>query len=57
MAAPKKVTVVLDVRDDKQKSVKFSTNDETSPDNIYVKNEVVEKLGNPKKVKITVEAA
>lgn len=57
MAAPKKVTVVLDVRDDKQKSVKYSTDSETSPDNIYVKNEVVEKLGNPSKVKVTIEAA
>jgi hypothetical protein len=58
MAASKKVSVVLEKRDDKKSSVKFYTDIDTlSPDNIYIKNEVVEALGNPQKVKVTIEAA
>lgn len=55
--APKSVSVTLDKRDEKKNSVKFTTDQDTSPDNIYITNDVVKKLGDPKAVKITITAA
>jgi hypothetical protein len=58
LMAAAKLTVVLDQRDDKKNSVKFSTEaDSDAGNNHYIPNAGVEKLGNPKKVKVTIEAA
>jgi hypothetical protein len=57
-AAKKSIVVVLDVRNNKEKSVRFETEDgQAFVTNVYVKNAGVEQLGDPQKVKVTVEAA
>lgn len=52
--APKSVTVVLDQKDEKKHSVKYSNEAGRS---YYLPNDEAATLGNPDKVKITVEAA
>ena len=57
-AAKKQLVVVLDVRDDKKNSVKFLTEDETdAASNIYIPNAGMKTLGDPKKVRVTIEPA
>jgi len=58
MVAAKKIVVTLEVRNDKEKSVRFETeNGQAHVTNVYVKNAGVEQLGDPQKVKVTIEAA
>jgi len=56
--AKKKLTFVLDNRADKKHSVKFEENeDEGLPmSSAYVRNESCAQIGNPAKLKVTIEA-
>jgi hypothetical protein len=56
-AAAKKVIATLSERDDKKGSVRFiGSDDEEVLTNIYVMKPGMEKLGNPAKIKVTIEA-
>jgi hypothetical protein len=56
MAAAKKLIATLVKRDDKKNSVRFMESDNEALSNIYITNDGMETLGDPQKVKVTVEA-
>lgn len=59
--AGKKVTVVLDIPDEKGKVVKYSTEEEgVAMTNAYIDKDALKEVGGgkfPKKVRVTIEAA
>lgn len=56
-AKPKKIVIVLEERNDKKHSVRYETGDDAPITNIYLRNDGVEALGDPDKLKITIEPA
>jgi hypothetical protein len=58
MAAPKKVTVVLGDKAEKKNVVRFNCDDDDAVmTTAYISKAALAALGNPDKIKITVEAA
>jgi len=52
------IVIIFDERQDKKHSVRFDCTDEGAPvKSIYVKKSVVTEMGNPSKIKITIEKA
>lgn len=53
----KKIEVTFDQREPKKHSVRFNCTDAQSPvASIYIANAGISKIGNPAKIKITIEA-
>lgn len=57
MPAAKKVIVTFPERDDKKSVVRFNSEDDAAVSSIYIANDAVKKLGDPAKIKITIEPA
>jgi hypothetical protein len=58
MAAKKSVSCILEDPKAKNKVTRYdSTDDEAALGNAYISNDALKKIGNPKKVKVTIEAA
>lgn len=57
MAAGKKIVVTFAKKDPKKNSVRFIESNRDDVSNIYVGNDTLEELGNPDKLKVTIEAA
>lgn len=56
VAAKPRVSVNMEGSSDKKHSVKFWTDAHNQPfNNLYVSREALEKLGNPKTLKVTIE--
>lgn len=55
--APKKVVVIFSTPDPKKNSVRFIDSDREDVSNIYVGNDTLAELGDPQKLKVTIEAA
>lgn len=55
--AAKKLIATLGKRDDKKNSVRFVESDNEALSNIYITNEGMQELGDPQKIKVTIEAA
>jgi len=55
---PKSVSVVLDTPQPKKSVTRFDNTDEGSAlGNVYVRNAALAQIGNPDKIKVTIEAA
>jgi len=56
MAAPKKVIVTFPTRTDKKSVVRFDSDDE-AVSNVYISKDALKEIGDPQKIKVTIEAA
>ena len=56
-AAKKKVTEILNHTKDHKHTVRYDSEDSDVLGNAYVSKEALDKLGNPKSIKVTIEAA
>lgn len=58
MAQAKKLVTVLESPQAKKHVVRYDSDDaDAAHDNIYVKKVALDKIGNPDKIKVTIEAA
>lgn len=58
MATKKSVTVTLGDADEKKHTVRFNNDEDgAAMSSAYVRKDALKKLGNPDKIKVTIEAA